>query len=242
MTNVFNRVMRIFMNDDIQKIAVAKRIKSFREHLGMDQAQFAEYLGMGDSGQSTISKWERQKQIPGTEHAAKLADKSGQSPLYWIGLEPVEIRPISPSMKMVPLVGEIQAGNWRESIADAEPMMVPLPPTMVASRYNVKAFLVRGNSMDRIYPDGSYVFIAGLFDNPIEPVSGNIVLVQRRNQKGWYEATLKEMVVDPNGKKWLWPRSNDPEHQSPIQVENGAHENEDVLILGVVKAAIVAAP
>ena len=63
------------------------------------------------------------------------------------------------------------------------------------------------------------------------------VIVQRRNADGLFEATLKEYVVDEHGKKWLWPRSYDPEHQSPVQYKGG----NEVTITGVMASFIVEA-
>lgn len=72
-----------------------------------------------------------------------------------------------------------------------------------------------------------------------KPKSGDRVVVQRVSTDGLYEVTLKEYVVDENGKTWLWPRSTDPDHQAPIRYVSKGRGTEGVHILGVVVASFV---
>ncbi|RAL98693.1 XRE family transcriptional regulator [Agrobacterium sp. MS2] len=228
------------MDIEEQKKSAAERIKAFRESLGLDQEEFAEFLEMGEGGQSTISKWERAKQLPGSKYTSRLAQKSGKSTVYFSGLAPVDQDGIDDAQAF-PLIGEIQAGVWREAMPfdEHEAPLVSLPYAANVAPYKMRAFLVRGTSMDELYPDGSIVFVAGLHDNPISPVDGDVVVVQRQDEAGLYEATLKELVIDENGRKWLWPRSFDPEHQSPLSINHKRDKSTDVVILGIVQAAIV---
>lgn len=227
------------MDENEQKKNAAERVKALRKELGLGQIEFAEYLGMGAEGQPTVSKWERGKQIPGAEYSAKLAQKSGKSPLYFSGLDPIDEDGELEGRKF-PLVGDIQAGAWKEAL-EREPEdreLVMLPSAIDVPPYVMKAFVVRGSSMDKIYPDGSVVFVASLYQNRISPVDGDIVMVQRQDKHGLYEATLKELVVDENGRSWLWPRSFDPEHQSPLSIHDGRDTSTDVTIIGIVQAGI----
>ena len=227
-----------FMDKEEQKKIAGERIKAFRLELGMKQKPFAEFLGFDEDKQSTISKWEKGRQLPGSEHTARLAQMSGRPPIWFSGLDPVSVN--DPESRLFPMVGEIQAGSWKEAI-ELEPddrELVALPSALAVPPYVMKAFVVRGTSMDRIYPDGSIVFIATLHQNRITPVHGDIVMVQRQDNHGLYEATLKELVVDEDGRRWLWPRSHDPEHQSPLSIHDGRDPSTDVIILGIVAAAI----
>lgn len=228
------------MNEEEQKKIAAERIRNLRKQLGLKQVEFAEYLGLGPEGQSTVSKWEGAKQLPGAENSAKLAQRSGKSSVYFSGLEPISELGETGG-RVFPLVGDIQAGTWKEAIEFAadDRELVQLPASIEVPPFIMKAFTVRGTSMDKEYPDGSVVFVADLFSNRITPLDGDIVMVQRQDKHGLYEATLKELVIDENGKKWLWPRSNDPEHQSPLSIDDGRDLSTDVVILGIVQAAIV---
>lgn len=220
------------MNDEQRKIVVAERVKALRESLGMNQRDFAIFLKLKGDGQSLISRWERAAMIPSPENAALLAARGGHEPYYYQGIEPVFATSLG-MMRSVKAVGEVQAGAWKEAIewhADDQRDW-PIPPT-VPHYDNMNVFIVRGASMNLIYPDGSAVLVAGTIANRLHPQNDDIVLVQRVNEQGLTEASLKQYKVLPDGSKWLWPRSDDPEFQQPLKVEcNNGH---DVTITGIV--------
>jgi len=226
--------------EDQKKIA-AKRIRDLRNSLNMNQAEFADFIGVeGENGQSTVSKWESAKQLPGSQYTAKMAAKTSQDPVYFSGLDAIDstnrLRP-----RMCRLMGELQAGAWREAIQfdyddqrDVEfPAMIQIPP------YAMEAYIVRGDSMNDFYPDGSIVYVAGVLANALSPLDGDHVLVQRMDNNGLFEATLKELVIMEDGSKWLWPRSSNPEFQLPLKVNGHDAREYDVQITGVVQCAFV---
>lgn len=234
--------MRLYMENNDQKKKAAERIKQLRTELGLDQKQFAVFLGKEEEFQSTISKWERQKQIPGAEYTALLSQKTGKSQLYFSGLDEV-VPAVMSSGRRYPLAGEIQAGAWTDGVEtpEYEADFVTLPDVMDVPPYKMKAFRVRGDSMDKYYPEGSIVFVAGLFENHIRPESGDVVLVRVQGKNGLFENTLKEYVIDDEGRKWLWPRSYAPEFQAPLYIDQHRDEDSDVVIAGIVQASITKA-
>ena len=58
---------------DEAKSRIAKKIRSLRYRLGMNQADFAEALGM-PGGQSLVSRWEKGKVVPSMKTLMKLED------------------------------------------------------------------------------------------------------------------------------------------------------------------------
>lgn len=213
---------------------VGKKIRELREKLGLSQVEFATRL---DEDQSKISKWERGKQRPNADGAAKLAALAGQSVAEWWGVAPLRATDIN--APMVRVIGELRAGAWREAVEwpHDDQFTVPVPRDPAKPALPLQGFIVRGESMNRIYPDGTLVFVAATIPNGIKPKSGDIVLVQRRNRDGLYEATLKELVVSEDGARWLWPRSSDPEHQAPLQYRST--DAEEVTVTGVVDTAVL---
>lgn len=99
--------------------------------------------------------------------------------------------------------------------------------------------LVRGNSMNLIYPEGTILVCINPLRLGYEPGNGDHAIVRLRRQDGLVELTVKE-IVEQEGHWWLWPRSSDPAHQQPIEVGtlNGAEE-EAVTIMAVVVNAIL---
>lgn len=130
---------------------------------------------------------------------------------------PADHAPIG--MTTVFVRGAVQAGIWREAIEwDGDEWYSLTVPTddrfPGIERFGLE---VRGTSMDRLYPEGTIVMAVRFGDIARGPKAGERVVVLRRSQEtGEYEATLKEYQVDERGRHILWPRSTDPEFQSPF--------------------------
>lgn len=215
---------------------IAQKIKELRTLLGLNQAELGKKLG--GVPQATISKWERDKQNPDAEHTARLASLAGQDVHEWLGIRPIGGGDATPKGKRIPIVGAVAAGEWREAVAYADEDQEWVEAQLPSSYRNldIQAFDVTGPSMNRVYPDGTLVYVAST-QSYRAPESGDRVLVVRHNQVGQVEVTLKEYVVDDNGKRWLWPRSYDPMHQAPIDPTEKS--DGDVVISGIVVAALV---
>lgn len=130
----------------------------------------------------------------------------------------------APSATAIPLTqvavrGEVQAGVWREAVewSEEDRFFVTVPTDARYPGMPRFGLLVRGNSMNKLYPEGTIVMVIRLNDLAREPKPGERVVVLRRDQTtGEFEATLKEYDIDAQGRRLLWPRSYDPEFQVPI--------------------------
>lgn len=144
---------------------------------------------------------------------------------------------------VVPVVGVVEAGAFRvvDDLSQIEPddfegLTVPRDARYFGMR--CFAFEVRGDSMDRVIPNGSYVVAVDIVDyaDRYGPVaSGRYVVVERTNghMKEW---TVKEAVVFADRIE-LRPCSTNPRHKTitvPLaDLDNGS----EVRILGVVSGA-----
>lgn len=211
---------------------VGLRIKDLRRDKGLTQVRLAKMVGVSTS---TISKWETGEQGPTAENANSVAEALGVSVDRLLsGGKSGFVQSRTPRGVLVPVVGELQAGAWREAV-EIPPDDRDSIPFFVPPEYRdlqLAAYVVRGNSMNQVFRHGSYVLVASTIANGIRPRNGQNVLVSRRNRDGLYEATLKEYVVSPDGSEWLWPRSTAPEYQAPIRIVDG--DTEEVVITGVV--------
>lgn len=160
---------------------------------------------------------------------AKLA-RAAESPVWRLtGDEP---EPQSPTAIWV--VGSVEAGAFREAVEWDQSIWftvdVPVPNRF---RGKAKALQVRGSSMNADYPEGSIAIWVDTLDfRPARP--GDDVVVYSHNRSGEIEATLKELRADDQGKRWLWPRSHDPLHQTPIDIASPPESVKEIEIKGIV--------
>jgi phage repressor protein C with HTH and peptisase S24 domain len=142
--------------------------------------------------------------------------------------------PEAPSPTSIWVAGHVEAGEFREAVewdrSRWYAVDVPVPDRF---RRLAKALEVRGQSMNMEYRPGSVVIWVDFLDfRP--PRKGDHVIVYSTDFDGRIEATVKELRVDDTGKRWLWPRSNDPMHQAPIDVDNPPDTIETIELKGIV--------
>lgn len=140
----------------------------------------------------------------------KLADKLGvsASDLLFGGVEEV---PIGPRLFVK---GEVAAGQWVDAYEWPRDDWQPLTgrPDITASLDQRFFLRVAGDSMDEVYPHGTFVECVSLFGKA-EATPGKRVVVVRERDDGMVEATVKELV-EIDSEFWFVPRSSNPSHQS----------------------------
>ena len=143
---------------------------------------------------------------------------------------PVEtgVEPLAAAFVTLEVRGQVQAGSWSEALerpAD-EWEVVPVPRPDGHRHYF--GLRVRGASMNLEYPEGTILVCVPLEDYHHRLASGDHVIVRRRHPvTGLFESTVKELRLDERRRSWLWPRSTDPEHQTPILWPRTAAEMAD---------------
>ena len=134
-----------------------------------------------------------------------------------------------PQLSTVKVVGVVEAGAWRDVESTMKELFsIAIPPGAAAGteKYGLE---VRGESMNRRYPHGTIVVCVKAIEAGREPKEGERVIVER-TQNGLVEATVKEWR---DGK--LWPDSDDPDHQEPLDVPKESEDgHEAVTITGYV--------
>jgi len=193
--------------------AIPSRVRALRMEKGWSLAELAERAGTTASQIMKLEKSQRRLDLAWIERLAAAFEISGgellgNAPQY----------PVHPFM--IPLIGDIAAGNWMEAVQQ-NPEMIFSPVDDLSD----KAFALRtkGDSMDKIIPDGGYVVID---PTDAELREGKVYAVM--NSDG--ETTIKRFRSDPAR---LEPCSNNPEHQ-PISLGR-----EQFVVLGQAKGAFV---
>jgi SOS-response transcriptional repressor LexA len=116
------------------------------------------------------------------------------------------------------VVGYVEAGSFREAVewdrSRWYEVDVPVPDRF---RRVAKALEIRGTSMNQEYPPGSIAIWVDLLDSrPARHLDHVVVYAHRPDGK--VESTVKELRLDGTN-RWLWPRSDDPQHQTPINID-----------------------
>ena len=191
----------------------------------MTQSVFAELLG---TDQSTVSRWESGA-TPETTHLLKLADLAGEDPGDFAWGDP---HPYSTYEQEVKVVGAVEAGQWEEAAQwpPDEHFRIELPPDTRFPDVRRFGLIVRGPSMNLLYPHDSIVICAKYIDLDEQPKHGQKVVVIRKDEHGLFEATVKEYVVDNDGDVWLRPKSDHPAHTTALRFESPSNEDDSIVI------------
>lgn len=204
------------------------RIKERLEALGLSERKACL---QADVGINTIRHIRVRGHAPKPAALAKLAAALGVPASYFLdvaGGQP-DAAPRAQSIAAVSTVyvkGAVQAGVWQEALewspAEWQPVYVPED-----ERYrDVDKFglLVRGTSMNKVYPEGSIIIAVRLDDLGRMPRSGErVVVLKRMDKDSGMEATIKRYEVDAEGRNILWPESYDPLYQTPIILDDIAN-------------------
>jgi transcriptional regulator with XRE-family HTH domain len=191
---------------------VGRRIFELRRALGLNQGAFAKVVGVE---QATVSRWESDKQIPEAPALVKMAKMANQSVEDFLG----QVEITTAFTVNIPVIGAVQAGAWVEAVEwppDKQYSVTVIYRQELAGKRRF-ALEVRGPSMNRLYPPGTILDCVSTYDVASPLGSGQRVIVERVRADGAREASCKEYVVDQEGRTWLWPRSDDPEHQQPLR-------------------------
>lgn len=138
----------------------------------------------------------------------------------------------------LPIRYEVAAGTWLarddnqlESFGIGE----ALPSKLFA---DARQWLerVRGDSMNRLIPDGALAHVVDIRDFKFRARHDDLVVVERtRAQGAFVERTIKQVALTPEGIQ-LWPRSFSERWNEPIALDGDLKSGEDatVAIVGLV--------
>lgn len=193
--------------DDRRKI-----LRTFMQERGLKAASWARQAGVSANSIYNFLNDQGADSLRPETYAA-LAKVAGEPAWKLSGDEPEAISPTA-----LWVVGYVEAGSFRDAVEwDRSRWYAIDVPVQPRFRKNAKALEVRGPSMNLDYPPGSVVIWVDMLDAR-PPRDRDHVIVYAHSLDGEIEATVKELrVVD--GKQWLWPHSNHPDHQAPLNVE-----------------------
>lgn len=202
------------MTEETKKRLAALKIKEARKAAGLSQVELAKRLRLP---QSVISDWERGELQSWRDYLPQLATELGMNSNFLVVGSETPGGKNATSVREIPVVGEVQGGAFRMAyeFPPDERYAIPVSAESWPAYKGVKlhALKVTGPSVNEIYPDGSHVIVVSAADTDVRPGDKVVVYIRKG---GLCEATIKELRVEPDGRVVLWPRSNHPDHQTPI--------------------------
>lgn len=208
---------------------IGRAIFRLRRSRGWDQNELARALQVS---QATVSRWEADAQEPKADALRKLSKLAGVSVDTFIG----NTSGAKVGLTEVPVVGDVEAGVARESyewpVEDRYSVAAPPDPRYPGlPRFGL---VIKGESMNQLYPNGTVVICIRAVDLARSALPGEKAIVCKR-ATGGIEATCKEIRIEPDGSVWAWPRSDRPEHQAPLRLTNDGDDGDpDVWIDAIV--------
>lgn len=204
-------------------------LATLRKKRGMSQAKLAEAVGVE---QPTIQRWESGKRLPDLDSLHRLATVLGVTPGAL--LEGGAIVSVGPTLW---IRGEVAAGVWRAAAEwpESDWQTFTGRADVAAKPEHRFGLIVRGDSMDLLYPPGTIVECVSTFGH-VEALPGKRVVLVRENDRHEFEATVKELV-EQDGQMWAVPRSTNPAH-NPVNLSQPEPGIFETRIVAVVVASI----
>lgn len=176
---------------------LGERIKVCRESRGHSQGALGDGIG---KGQTTISSWERDRTEPTREDVVRMAEFL-RVPVS--DIEGIDPRPEQLRFREVPLISWVSAGRLADpgelaALSGERLMIADLPSA------DYFATDVRGDSMDRVSPEGSRLIVNA---SDRTPRPGRYYIFSLRG-----EATYKRYQSEPMTR--LEPYSTNPANQT----------------------------
>jgi SOS-response transcriptional repressor LexA len=139
-----------------------------------------------------------------------------------------------PGFRQVRVIGVVEAGVWREAVElpSDDQEVFPMPAMVGYENIEVFALRVSGNSMNKIFPDGSIAFFVRVPD--AEPVHDDVVVVTCK-RGSLYETTLKQLGRDKRGRAALFPRSTDPRYTDPVYPDEAGGDSVEIIGVAIAK-------
>lgn len=205
------------------------QLQALRKKRGLSQGQLAEMVGVE---QPTIQRWEAGKRSPDLENLTDLAKALGVTPGSL--LDGAALASLGPTLS---IKGVVAAGVWQSAAEWPEPDWQTFTgrSDVTADLKHRFGLIVRGDSMDLLYPPGSIIECVSVFGTA-EALPGKRVVILRKNDNLEYEATVKEMV-EQDGELWAVPRSTNPAHR-PFKLADKEPGILETRIVAVVVASI----
>jgi len=182
---------------------VKYRIREARERLGWTQSDLAKKMG---TTQQTIQRYEAGAVDVNSSKLVRLAEILGTTVDYLIGIPTNAVR-ACPGGVPRPVIGRISAGPFG-TVYEESGEELDVPDDVWECHRGGFWMRVSGNSMNRLFAEGSMVYV----DPACEVRNGDVGVACVNGDEG----TVKRIFFEPNNVVRLHPESYDPEYRDRV--------------------------
>lgn len=179
------------------------RIREAREKLGWTQSDLAKKMG---TTQQTIQRYEAGAVDVNSSKLVRLAEILGTTVDYLIGIPTNAVR-ARPGGVPRPVIGRISAGPFG-TVYEESGEELDVPDDVWECHRGGFWMRVSGNSMNRLFAEGSMVYV----DPACEVRNGDVGVACVNGDEG----TVKRIFFEPNNVVRLHPESYDPEYRDRV--------------------------
>lgn len=179
------------------------RIREARERLGWTQSDLAKKMG---TTQQTIQRYEAGAVDVNSSKLVRLAEILGTTVAYLIGIPTNAVR-ACPGGVPRPVIGRISAGPFG-TVYEESGEELDVPDDVWECHRGGFWMRVSGNSMNRLFAEGSMVYV----DPACEVRNGDVGVACVNGDEG----TVKRIFFEPNNVVRLHPESYDPEYRDRV--------------------------
>lgn len=179
------------------------RIREARERLGWTQSDLAKKMG---TTQQTIQRYEAGAVDVNSSKLVRLAEILGTTVDYLIGIPTNAVR-ACPGGVPRPVIGRISAGPFG-TVYEESGEELDVPDDVWECHRGGFWMRVSGNSMNRLFAEGSMVYV----DPACEVRNGDVGVACVNGDEG----TVKWIFFEPNNVVRLHPESYDPEYRDRV--------------------------
>lgn len=204
----------------------ARFVRLWRQRSEMTQQDVADRLGIHVTNYNRL---ETGKTKLSMDKLMELAAIFNCTPVDLLG-PPVALRHVL-------VAAHVQAGYWSETNEWPAEMAydVAVPDDVQYRSLRLYGAESRGDSMNLIYPEGTSLVFAPVFElGELKP--GKRYHVRRTRADGLREETVKTLWVDPEGRMWLKPESSDPRFSQLLPLDGD--DGDTIEVLGQVVFAV----
>lgn len=194
------------------------------------KGKLAEYLGIRPEGVTRIlGKPGKEGREVGADELLKMREFFGSQPPSL----KLDLNPITANIETIPVRGKVAASAWM----DVEEMdfgwddMEPVPTISGYPKELQFALMVDGNCLNKKADHGDVLICLDIIGANEGYKEGDLVIVERKKYDGqMVQRTAKRVRKTAKGYE-LWPESNDPAHQDPINISEMT-PGETVSVIG----------